>query len=146
MRCSQRLMAGSLVGLVMVLSACASVPEEETAGSGGATLKIVDGVAHITLEEDAAERLGIESTPIRTVDKGGTGTTLVMPEGALLYEPTGEPFVYRRTDDLKFEHARIKVGRSVGDQVFLLNGPDAGTEVVTQGGSLLWGVETQIDA
>jgi hypothetical protein len=51
-----------------------------------------------------------------------------------------------RPKDLEFEHARIKVGRSVGDRVFLLNGPDAGTEVVTQGGSLLWGVETQIDA
>ena len=143
---SQRLMAGPLVGLVLVLSACATVPEEETAGSGGATLKVVDGIAHITLETDAAERLGMEWSPIRTVGKGNTGTTLVMPEAALLYEPTGEPFVYMRTDDLKFEHARIKVDRSVGNRVFLLDGPPAGTEVVTQGGSELWGVETEIDA
>jgi hypothetical protein len=146
MRRSQRLMAGPLVGLVVVLSACATVPEEETAGSGGSTLKFVGEVAHITLEADAADRLGVESTPIRTVGKGGTRTTLVMPEGALLYEPTGEPFVYMRTEELKFEHARIKVDRSVGDQVFLLEGPPAGTEVVTQGGAELWGVETEIDA
>jgi hypothetical protein len=146
MRRSQRLMAGPLVGLVLVLSACATVPEEETAGSGGATLEVKDGIAHITLESDAADRLGMEWTQIRSVAKGENGTTLMMPEGALLYEPTGQPFVYTRTEGLKFEHARIKVDRSVGDQVFLLDGPPAGTEVVTQGGSELWGVETEIDA
>jgi hypothetical protein len=146
MRRSQRLMAGPLVGLVLVLSACATVPEEDTAGSGGSALEFVNGIAHITLEQEAAERLGVESAPIRTVGGGGTGTNLVMPEGALLYEPTGEPFVYTRTEELKFEHARIKVDRSAGDQVFLLDGPPAGTEVVTQGGSELWGVETEIDA
>jgi hypothetical protein len=145
MRKSQRLIAGPLAGFVLLLSACATVPEEETAGGGGAEVKTEGGVVQITLTEDAADRLGMESAPIRNAGKGAGKSNSVMPYAALLYGPTGEPFTYTNADALTFEHAPLEVERIDGNRVFLRDGPPPGTEVVTQGGAELWGAETGID-
>lgn len=146
MRLSRRCKAASLIMAAMLLPACASVEEPETAETGGSVLTTnkQTGLARIILERPAVKRLALEAAPIR--DQGrANGSQKVMPYAALLYGPKGETFTYTRADFTTFDHAPLKIARIEGNWVFLKEGPPAGTKVVTQGGPVLWGVETGID-
>ncbi|MDQ3659658.1 MAG: hypothetical protein M3454_01080 [Actinomycetota bacterium] len=128
--------------LVLLLSACAPVEEEDTAGHGGAQIEAIEGtdLVRVTMEESAAERLGMESAPVRNA-----GSQKVIPYAAIFYGPSGETWTYITPEPNIFERAPIEVDRIKGDRVFLLDGPPSGTEVVTQGSAELFGIETGID-
>jgi hypothetical protein len=144
MRHSQRSIVGPLVILVLLLSACATVEEADTAGHGGAQIEAIEGtdLVRVTMTESAAERLGMQSTAVR---RAGSGSQTVIPYAALFYGPSGETWTYITPEPQVFERAPIQVDRIVGERVFLSDGPSSGTEVVTQGSAELLGIETGID-
>lgn len=75
----------------------------------------------------------------------GDGTERkIVPFAALLYGVHGETWVYTNPEPLVFVRAPVTVDYIEDDLAFLSEGPPAGTEVVTVGGSLLYGAETGV--
>ena len=102
------------------------------------------GIAGVTLTEKAAERTGIETAAVTeagTVREGSSGT-LAVPYASIWYDAKGAAFVYTVTAPLSYIRAPITVDYVEGDQAILSAGPEAGTEVVTQGVAELYGAET----
>jgi hypothetical protein len=102
------------------------------------------GIAGVTLTEKAAERTGIETAAVTeagAVREGSSGT-LAVPYASLWYDAKGSAFVYTVTAPLSYVRAPVTVDYVEGDQAILSAGPEAGTEVVTQGVAELYGAET----
>ena len=97
----------------------------------------------VTLTEKAAERTGIETAAVR----GGTVPKVLPALSPSLTAPSGTTprvaaFVYTVTAPLSYIRAPITVDGVEGDQAILSAGPEAGTEIVTQGVAELYGAET----
>jgi hypothetical protein len=67
----------------------------------------------------------------------------VVPYGAVLYDAKGTAWVYASNAPLTYVRQKIEVDYIEGDHAVLLDGPPAGTMVVTVGAALLYGAETQ---
>ncbi len=115
--------------------------ESATGHAGPAELEQIEGesVSRVTLTPRAAERLGIETTAVRTSGKG-----TAIPYGALIYDPHGEAWVYTSPARLVFVRAPIDVERIEGTRAYLSSGPAAGVAVVTVGGAELYGAEFEL--
>lgn len=115
--------------------------ESATGHAGPAELERVEGesVSRVTLTPRAAERLGIETTAVRT---SGEGTAV--PYAALIYDPHGEAWVYTSPERLVFVRAPVDVERIEGTRAYLSSGPTAGTAVVNVGGAELYGAEFEL--
>jgi len=68
----------------------------------------------------------------------------IVPFAAVLYGVNGETWVYTNPEPLVFVRAPITVDYIDGDSAFLSDGPSVDTQVVTMGGSLLYGAETGV--
>ena len=145
--------AAALLLLVAVVglgaSACSraeATADGEGAYSDAAKVEPVQGtdLSKVTLSERAAERLGIRTAPVRDarvpVAKGG-GTRKVIPYAAVLYDENGDTWTFTTPQTLTFLRQKIQVDYIEGDQAFLLDGPAAGTAVVTVGAAELLGAE-----
>jgi hypothetical protein len=116
-------------------------------GSGGdsetaqpAVIEHVKGsdAERVRLTAEAARRIGIRTAVVHRV---GSGSGVVIPYAALLYDPDGNTWTYTSPKPLVFERRDIRVARIDGDTVVLSKGPKAGTRVVTEGAIEIWGVE-----
>jgi uncharacterized protein YbjT (DUF2867 family) len=116
------------------------VPEAAPAATGleAATLEEVDGqeVSRITLTEKAAERLGLATGAVETVEG-----KLQVPYSALIYDATGGTWVYTNPEPLVFVRAPVAVERIEAPAVKLASGPQPGTRIVTVGAAELLGAE-----
>jgi len=135
-----------LVVLALALPGCKDSPaEEEGASSDLVTLEPVEGsdVMQVTLTEEAAGRLDIQTAPV----EAGTSTgdaTLTIPYAAVLYDPAGDTWTFTSPEDLVFVRAPIEVLRIKGDTALLSSGPAPGTDVVTVGAAELLGSEYEV--
>jgi hypothetical protein len=134
--------AGLLIGSVVLLSACAAVPEEEEELNEPATVEEVEGseVSRVTLTEEAAERLDIQADPVLDA-----GSATVIPYAAVFYTASGDTWTYTNPDPLMFVRVPIVVDHIQGDRAFLSDGPPSGMQVVTQGVAELYGTETGVE-
>lgn len=98
---------------------------------------------HLILTERAAERLGIETAPVREEHVDGARRT-VIPYAAVIYDTGGGTWAYVNTDPLTFVRQAITIDYVDGDTVILIDGPPAGAEVVTVGVSELYGADTGV--
>src|SRR5215213_5000890 len=80
----------TLMALCVSLSACKKMAESEEAESSAATVEHLngDGPARVTLTEDAAKRLDVQTAPIQESDVNGAKQK-AMPYSALLYDTKG---------------------------------------------------------
>jgi hypothetical protein len=92
----------------------------------------------VRLTAEAARRIGVRTAVVR---RAGGGPDLVIPYSALLYDPDGNTWAYTNPKPLVFERQNVKVASIDGDTVLLVKGPSAGTRVVTEGATEIWGVE-----
>jgi len=97
------------------------------------------GIRRITLTELAAKRIGIEVGQV-TAAEG----RLQVPYSALLYDTTGGEWVYVNPEGKVYKRAAVKVDRIDGNTMYLLKGPDPGTNVVTVGAAELYGAEFEV--
>jgi hypothetical protein len=127
------------------LAACTPVSTDYVREHEPAHAEPIEGtdLHRVILEPDAAERLGLETAPVREATRGGT-QMLVIPYRALYYDPQGVTWAYTQEEALTFVRARIKVDHIEGPRVMLTDGPAPGTEVVTIGVQELVGVETGV--
>lgn len=119
------------------------------AGCSGAVLAEVDvhpvdvqpvegtALSSVTLTQEAAERLGIETTQVKPGQNDGT----IVPYSAVLYDADGGTWVYTNPDGLMFVRASITVAGIDGDVARLSSGPAAGTGIATVGVAELFGAE-----
>ena len=139
-------MVVTLMVAALSLSACQGASEEAPSGNEPARIEPVEGtkLGRVILTAKAAERLGIETAPVRDAEAGGAQRTAI-PYAAVLYDPNGETWAYTSPEPLVFIRAPITIDRIDGDQAFLLDGPPPGTAVVTVGAVELYGTELGIE-
>jgi hypothetical protein len=108
-------------------------------------------VSLVTLIEPASRRLGIETAPVREVHLPPRGTTggspalrKVIAYSAVIYDTTGNAWVYTALAAFVFVRQPISIDYSEGDMTVLLEGPPAGTKLVVVGAAELYGAETGV--
>lgn len=94
-------------------------------------------VKRITLTEKAAGRLDIQTSKI-TKDQAGNK---VAPYLAVVYDVSGQPWVYLNPGPLTYVRTKVSVDKFAGDYAYLTDGPDDGIAVVTIGVAELFGLE-----
>ena len=99
------------------------------------------GLSRMTLSGKAADRLGIETA---AVADGPSGSRIVVPYSAVVYDKTGATWAYTNPEGLVYLRAAITVERIADNVAVLTAGPPVGTKVVTTGAAELWGVETGV--
>ena len=148
-----------LIGaLALGVSACGRTPaaEDGEGASGEARVEQVKGSeqSRVILTRRAADRLGIQTAEVRaawvTASKPATAATRqrrgatmrkTIPYAAVLYDEHGDTWAYTSPTPLTFIRKRIGVDYVSGDLAVLINGPPAGTRVVTVGAAELLGAE-----
>jgi hypothetical protein len=138
-----RLAAGVVAALL--LAGCEKASTEETNGAGPAVVEepAAGGeVARVTLTEDAAARIDVQTTAVQAV--AGRHGRLEIPFAAVLYDPNGETWAYTNPEPLVFVRAPISIVHIDGGRAVLSKGPPPGTEVVTVGGAELLGAEYEV--
>jgi hypothetical protein len=145
---SKRWIIVALLLIVLPLAACTRGESEKSAAGGEEPAKIepVEGtdLSRITLTTKAAERIDVQTTVVRSGEGVETAMT-VMPYSALVYDTEGRAWAYTSSDPLTFVRAPLTVERIEGDEVFLREGPPAGTAVVTVGAAELYGTELGVE-
>jgi hypothetical protein len=142
-RSTRRLAAFSvLAALVLPLAGCAKVPGEEEAGEKAAKVEKIGetGQSKVILLEEAAKRLGIETTPVTPLATGRES----VPYSAVIYDAEGHAWVFTSGEALSYVKHPITIDRIEGDTAILTEGPPAETAVVSQGAEELFGVEDGI--
>jgi len=94
----------------------------------------------VTLSQQAQERLGIATAPVR---QDGSSTTV--PYAAVIYDSAGATWAYvPATAPRTYLRRHITVASVDGETAVLSQGPAAGTPVVVVGSAELLGAEAQI--
>ena len=135
----RHLLRAGLAGLaVLGLLACRDSKAESEKPAPASLEEVGEGeIGRITLTEDAARRLDIQTAEI----EAGTSSALQVPFDAVIYQPDGSTWVYANPEALVFKREPVDVERIDGDVALVRSGPAAGTPVVTVGAAELWGFE-----
>ena len=144
-------LAGVLIIASLVLTVCTKVPDTLVKLSGTPTkiepaeILKTDGSEfnRVILSEKAAQRLDIQTAPVREEQVNGT-PRLVIPYAAVLYGLHGETWAYTSPKSMTFIRQLIIIDRIEGDKVILSTGPAAGTQVATVGVAELYGADTGV--
>jgi hypothetical protein len=134
----RRTAAAVCAALLVGLAGC-SDDDSSSSAPAPATIETVGTEKRITLTADAARRIALETTSITT--QAGAS---VIPYSAVVYDAEGATWAYTSAGPLVFVRAPIEVDRIDGDVAILRRSPAAGTEVVTVGAAMLYGVETGV--
>jgi hypothetical protein len=97
-------------------------------------------IKKVTLTPKAAERLGVQIDEVR-LDPSGRR---IVPYAALFYDLTGRTWVYVSAAPLTFVRAAVKIDTIKGENVYLSDGPPAGTKVLGAGVAQVFGVEVGV--
>lgn len=134
--------AALIIAALLAASAagCAEIPEAVPADGDAATLAEVTGtdLHRITLSEHAVERIDLK-TEVTSVDP--QTQKLSVSYWAILYDSTGQTWVYTNPEPRVYVRQAITVERINGTVALLSDGPAAGTAVVTTGAEELYGAE-----
>jgi hypothetical protein len=138
------------VALILGLSACtqgAALGAGEEEGTSEATVEPVEGteLSKVTLTQRAAERLGIQTAQVRDAQvaagKGKDAARKVIPYSAVLYDEQGDTWTFTSPQPLTYVRQKISLDYIQGGKALLVDGPPAGTTVVTVGAPELLGAE-----
>jgi hypothetical protein len=138
---------GVLLCASLQIAACVrpgSATEEEEAAP--AKVEHLEGPqpTRVTLTEDAARRLDIQTAAIRESMVNGQSRTIV-PYAAVLYDTEGGTWVYTSPESLVFLRNRVEIDFISGELAVLTSGPSTGTSVVTVGATELYGSELEFE-
>ena len=125
MRHQIRWIAAIAIVLPLFLVACGGSSSSDEEASGPATVELIEGtdLSRVTLTEQAAQRLDIQTAAV-----AANGGGKVIPYSAVLYSPTGETWAYVSHEPMTFTRKAIVVDRIDGDKAFLSEGPAAGAK------------------
>ena len=135
---TRRLAVLTVLPVALAAAGCGGGADRETARP--AVIEHVKGsnAERVRLTAAAARRIGVRTAVVKRV---GSGAQVVIPYTALLYDPDGNTWTYTSPAPFVFQRKNIKVASIDGNLVLLSKGPRAGTKVVTEGATEIWGVE-----
>ena len=99
------------------------------------------GLNQVTLPPRAVSRLGIQTSEISEKKPG----TKITPYSSIIYDLDGDAWVYTVPAPQTYVRAAIVIKRIDGKDVYLADGPPAGTQVVTEGVPELYGTEIGVN-
>jgi hypothetical protein len=145
------LVAAGVVAVIIGLAALAYLQNSVTAADTAtdAPGKIVPGrvepvpgtkVSRVILTADAARRLNVQTTAVRS-EAVGAALRAVIPYSAVLYDRSGDTWTFTNPEPLTYVRQPVTIDRVLGDLVVLAAGPPVGTAVVTVGAAELYGTE-----
>lgn len=140
MRHSSRWMVLVLVAGGLGLAGCTEPAASGKSDKPAVVEKLGSGVGRVTLTQDAAKRLDIQTAAVSDTEVAGKAMRSV-PYAAVLYDAKGQAWTFTNPQPLVFERQRISVDHVKGDVAMLTEGPPAGTKVVTVGAAELYGAE-----
>ncbi len=146
MKSSDRWRVVGLCVACLPLAACARPPVEEETQSRAVKVEHIEGsdLSRVTVTEQAAKRLDIQTTALRTMLVRGA-LRKVIPYAAILYDTEGHTWTYTTQEPLTFVRAPVMVDYIEGEVAVLSAGPRSGTMVVTVGASELYGSEEEFE-
>ncbi|MET3923155.1 hypothetical protein [Arthrobacter sp. UYEF20] len=137
-----RKLAALIIAAFLALSAasCGQAPAAAPTDGDPAVLAEVPGtdLHRLTLTEHALERVDLK-TEVTSLDP--QTQKLSVSYGAILYDSTGQTWVYTNPEPRVFVRQAVTVERINGGVALLTDGPAAGTVVVTTGAEELYGAE-----
>jgi hypothetical protein len=138
-------MVVALIIAALPLAACGQTSATTTTKIQPAKVEKIDGSQfnRVVLTEKAAQRLAIQTAPIREEQLNGTQKK-VIPYAAVVYGLKGETWTYTNPAPLTFVRQPITIDYIEGGNAVLMDGPAAGTSVVTVGVAELYGTDTGI--
>lgn len=130
-----------LVGALALAGCGGVIPDKYKVEGEPATVEEVEGADHvrITLTEQAAKRLALQTAPVTATAQG-----LTVPAGAAFLDEDGEWFVYTNPAPLVYERHEVVVKQESGQVKHLSHGPAPGTPVVVVGVQELAGIEDEV--
>jgi hypothetical protein len=139
------LVAAGVTVLSSVTSPADTSPVKADVASA-AKLEAVGGtkLKRVELTAESAKRFGLQTTPVRAGQLAGPPAgkaTLLVPYSSIIYDPSGATWVYTPVKALVFVRHKVVVELILADLAAVLEGPPAGTEVVSVGASELYGTE-----
>ena len=136
-------LAAGLILTALPLIGCGQAPAT-TAEIKPATVEHLDGAepTRVTLTEEAAKRLDIQTAAVRDTTIKGTPRKTI-PYAAIIYDTNGDTWAYTNPQPLVYFRHRITVDSIGGDTAALSDGPSSGMAVVTVGAEELYGAETE---
>jgi hypothetical protein len=141
------LMIGAVVAAVISVSKLTypTVATYPDSTDKAATVEPIQGtdLARIILSQDAAQRMGLQTSPVLATVNAGK-QTLVIPYAAVFYDPSGATWAYVATQPLVFVREAITVTAITGDVATLSAGPAVNAQVVTVGLAQLYGTEVGV--
>jgi hypothetical protein len=134
----------------LAVAGCGKAEEfdnEAATDEGPSKIEAVKGsdIPNVVLTPEAARRIGIKTSIVRTAVSHGKGRREVVPYAAIIYDAQGHAFAYTSPRRLTFVRTPISVQRAVGPFAVLSKGPPPGTPVVTVGAQELLGVEYGVE-
>ena len=81
---------------------------------------------------------------VRLAATGSGASKKVIAYSAVLYDTSGDAWVYTSTTPLTFVRQRVVIEKIDRGLAILQDGPDVGTKVVTVGGAELYGAESGV--
>jgi hypothetical protein len=131
---------------VLQLAGCGSATQATEDVVSPATIKPIEGteLSSVVLTEDAAKRIGIETSVVRDTQAGGTTRTSI-PYAAVLYDAQGEVWTYTNPSPLTFVRHKIAIASIANGIAVLSEGPASGTKVVIVGAAELFGAEFEFE-
>jgi hypothetical protein len=84
-----------------------------------------------------------QSVGVRLAESGSNAPKKVVPYSAILYDLTGDTWVYTNPEPQVFVRERVDIERIDKDLAVLNTGPAVGTQVVTVGAAELYGAESR---
>lgn len=144
-----RLMARITVLMVAAFTACLVAPCASALAAETAVKKVMPArveatsdakIMKVTLTPKAAERLGVVIDEVRADPSG----RLIVPYASVLYDLTGKTWVYISADPLTFARGAVVIDTIKGDNVYLTDGPPAGTKVLAAGVPQVFGTEVKV--
>ena len=132
-------------GAVLGLSGCGGAPASSAEEEAPAVVAPAgpDGTSQVTLTEQAAERIGLQTATVHQETVAGVARK-VIPYASVLYDPGGDTYAYSNPQALVFQRVKLVVDTVEGDLAVLVDGPPEGTKVVTLGATELFGAEFEV--
>jgi hypothetical protein len=146
----KRRMAVTAIVAGLAITGCGKASEfdsEAPSDAGPSRVEPVKGSdrPRVILTAQAAKRIGISTTRVRTAVAPGTRNPAVMPYAAIIYDAEGHAFTYASPRPLTYVRTPVRVVRTEGPFVIVSKGPPAGTPVVIVGAQELLGVEYGVE-
>lgn len=144
-RLIDRVLLMGLIASVLSLGACSQHDSHAAHGESPAQVEKIDGssLSRVTLTEKAMERIALETVAVEERDLNGS-TRQVVPYSSLIYDSTGNTWIYTSPQPRTFVRLQVVVDRIEDGWVYLSDGPAAGTTVASVGVAELYGSETGV--